>query len=231
MSIKAGTLHFMLYGVCVIWSIFSFIGPVVFNLIKKSYFFLTFWCPGFDDWSLTIYVFNIWIIRVLMICCAIFDYRFLTSKRKYHVLEDSEFQLNIICIWDLFNKKNARHSCCRSCNLVYCLSYKYYLLLTFTFFTKEFCNITSNYICFSLQKPPWCLWTFICGRGACSWRESFNLLQARRILQYSPATCHEKCTLSDWLNLSAFVKVLSLFFRHRANCILVGSILSILFYL
>jgi len=39
MSIKAGTLHYMLHGVFVIWSIFSFISPVVFNLIKEWFFF------------------------------------------------------------------------------------------------------------------------------------------------------------------------------------------------
>lgn len=139
-----------------------------------------------------------------MIFCTIFYCRFLTNKRRYHILKDSQFQINIICIWDFFNKKNARHSCFHSCYLVYSLSEKHYLLWSFTL-TKAFCNVTSNYVCFSLQKPSRCLWTFICRRGACSWRESFNLLQACRTLQHSPATCHEKRTLFDWLKFSAIV--------------------------
>lgn len=146
-----------------------------------------------------------------MIFCTIFYCRFLTNKRRYHILKDSQFQINIICIWDFFNKKNARHSCCSSCYLVYSLSLKHFL---FYYKTKAFCNITSNYICFPLQKPSRCLWTFICRRGACSWRESFNLLQACRTLQHSPATCHEKCTLFDWLKLSAIVIISYVIIYH-----------------
>lgn len=146
-----------------------------------------------------------------MIFCTIFYCRFLTNKRRYHILKDSQFQINIICIWNFFNKKNARHSCCSSCYLVYSLSLKHFL---FYYKTKAFCNITSNYICFPLQKPSRCLWTFICRRGACSWRESFNLLQACRTLQHSPATCHEKCTLFDWLKLSAIVIISYVIIYH-----------------